>query len=185
MTALLDVEQLGEHLDRFRHRLFRLESLPAYSVESDGDDFRRWLAGDLSLSDHQRQWMDVLRRERAEGRITARVRVLSQELTDYELYSCHIYAHNAEAGEDIRVMRRGEHPQADLEPAVGRGDFWLIDDDEAVDMHYDEDGRYVGATVVPSAEVLPLRGIVDHAWKAAEPFGEWWARHPELHRRVD
>ncbi len=85
MSALLDLDQLGEHLDRFRHRLFRLETLPSYAVDSDGDDFHRWLAGDFTVSDRHRRWMDVLRRERAEGRVSARVRVLSRVLTDYEL----------------------------------------------------------------------------------------------------
>jgi len=28
------------------HAAFRLELLPAYAVDSDGDDFHRWLAGE-------------------------------------------------------------------------------------------------------------------------------------------
>lgn len=181
MTGLLTAEQLGEHLDQFQRRLFRLETLPAYAVDSDGDDFHRWLAGDFTVSERHQRWMDVLRRERAEGRVSARVRVFSEVLTDYELYSCLAYERNSAAGEEIRVLRVGEHGMAE---ATGNlGDFWLVDDHEALRMHYDERGEFVGAELLPPGHATSLRSIRDMAWETAEPFSQWWVRHPELHRK--
>jgi hypothetical protein len=180
---LLDENGLGLRLDRFRQRLFRWESLPEYQVDSDGDDYRRWLAGDPDpLSDRKRRWLATLGRERAEGRVSTRVRVLSEQLTDYERYSCEFgYALNAAAGEDIRVLRRGEHRIPD--EFVDR-DFWLVDADEVVEMHYDRHGRFLGAEVKAAVELDSYLHLRDLAWEAAEPFVPWWARHPELHRKL-
>lgn len=179
MTDLLDAEQLGARIFAFRRRLFRLETLPAYAVPSDGDDFHRWRAGDLTLSAPQLEWMDTLRKWRAQGRPLTRVRVLSQDLTDYERYSCHIYFHNADAGEEIRVLRVGEHPVEGS--GVDSPDFWLVDEDEAVRMVYDEDGAFLGAEVATTETARSMRSVRDSLWVLAEPFTEWWARHPELH----
>ncbi|MGQ0575373.1 MAG: DUF6879 family protein [Pseudonocardia sp.] len=185
MTAsqgLLDAASLGERLDRFGQRLFRLETLPVYLVESDGDDFERWLAGDPNpWSERKRRWTETLRRERATGRRTTRVRILSEQLTDYERYSCEFgYAVNAEAGEEIRVLRRGEHT---IPAGVVEHDFWLVDDDEVVVMRYDGRGGFVGAEVAPHTTLSTYLRVRDLAWAAARPFQAWWSSHPELRRR--
>lgn len=48
---------------------------------------------------------------------------------------------------------------------------------------YDADGRFVGAEVLPADRVAEFIRDRERAWAAAEPFGTWWARHTELHRR--
>ena len=60
-------------------------------------------------------------------------------------------------------------------------DFWLIDDRLVAVMHYDEGGRYLGATEAPAAEVPRYRAARDASWAAAVPFSVWWAAHPEYH----
>ena len=89
MDRRLDAAELGRYLGDFRQRLFRMETLPAYTVDSDGDDYQRWLAGESEPTwERKTRWMDVLRRERAAGKVSSRVRVLSEQLTDYECYAC-------------------------------------------------------------------------------------------------
>lgn len=182
MSELLDAPALGEHLGRFRQRLFRMETLTQYLVESDGDDYQRWLDGEPEPTwERLNSWLDVLRAERAEGKISTRVRILSRELTDYERYSCGFgYRFTAEAGEDIRVLRRGEHAIPD---GLIERDFWIVDDDQVVDMHYDRDGRFEGAEALDASELARHILTRESAWSAAEPFATWWSRHPELHRR--
>jgi hypothetical protein len=182
-VTLLDAAQLGEHLNRFRRRLFRMETLPAYIVDSDGGDFDRWLAGEPDPTwERKQRWLDVLRAEHAAGKVSGRVRILSEHLTDYERYACEWgYALNSTAGEDIRVLHRGEHH---IPPGVIERDFWVVDDDQAVLMHYDEFGRFEGAEVLPAVGLEVWHDARDAAWAAAEPFGQWWARHPELHRKL-
>jgi hypothetical protein len=182
MTDILDSAELGAHLNSYRSRLFRMETLPEYTVDSDGGDFQRWLAGEAEPTwDRKDRWLDTLRRERAQGRISSRVRIISEQPTDYERYSCEFgYALNAAAGEDIRILHRGEHSI----PALDERDFWIIDDDEAVAMHYDDVGRFCGAEVLPATDLPILLLARDVAWAAAEPFPQWWARHPEFHRKL-
>lgn len=179
--TLLDIDGLIGELSSYRERIFRMETLPAYAVEDDGDDFRRWVGGEDEPTWQRKQpWLDTLRAEHDAGKVRYRVRILSNQLTDYERYACEWgYALNAEAGENIRVLRRGEH---DIPPGLIERDFWVVDDDTAVAMHYDRHGRFVaGETLVDVAEHVATR---DAAWSAAEPFNEWWARHLELHRAV-
>jgi hypothetical protein len=180
----LDVAELGQHLAGFRHELFRMETLPAYAVSSEGDDYHRWLAGETEPTwERKNRWLATLRAERAAGKISHRVRVLSAQLTEYEKYSCEWgYALNSAAGEDIRVLHRGEHSIPD--GVITDRDFWIVDDHEVVAMHYDEDGHFEGAEVLPEDALDGHRDTRDRTWAAAEPFGEWWARHPELHRSV-
>jgi hypothetical protein len=89
---------------------------------------------------------------------------------------------NAEAGEDIRVLHRGEHTIAEAR-FIGR-DFWIVDGEQVVLMHYDAYGRFEGAELAPPAERRAFHDTRDMAWDLAEPFVGWWARHPELHRNV-
>lgn len=181
---MLDIEDLRDRLDRARHDLFRMETLPAYAVVSDGDDFHRWVAGETEPSmDRIQPWLDRLSSERDAGKIRSRVRLLSADLTDYERYSCEWgYALTTAAGEDIRVLRAGEH---DIPIDIASEDFWLVDDRDLLLMRYDADGGFLGAQGVTDARAVEsFRRARDVAWQAAEPFGQWWARHPELHRAV-
>lgn len=178
----MDAEALGRCIDAHYHRpgdrLFRLELLPTYAVDSDGDDYRRWLDGAVEPTWARKQpWLDRLRRERADGLRASRVRVLSPSLTDYERYACSFgYAYNAAAGEDIRVLHRGRHP---MPTGLVEHDFWLLNDDLVVVMHYDGGGRFAGARVAGADELGAHLRTRELAWAAAEPFDAWWARHRE------
>lgn len=110
------LDSLGHFiLSRYAGRgdtLTRMERLPVYSVTSDGGDFEAWKAGaSVPASSERAETVADLRQERANGQIRRRVRILSAALTDYERYSIEFgYLQNAEAGEDVRVLRHGEHP---------------------------------------------------------------------------
>lgn len=184
---LLDYQGLAHWIgDRYRNRgdrLFRLEALPEYTVDDDGDDYRRWLAGAAEPTWARKQpVLDALREEREAGMISERVRIFTPRLTGYERYACEFgYAYNSQF-EDIRVLRRGEH----VTPVQGSApDFWLIENGDGVHiavMHYDEHGRFLGAEEVPADGVAVYRDSRDVLLARAEPFPAWWARHPELHR---
>lgn len=183
----LDEAGLGRCIDAHFHRpgdrLFRMEVLPRYAVATDGDDYRRWRAGATEPTWARKgPWLATLRRERDNGQVSTRVRVLSAQVTDYERFACAFgYAHNVEAGEDIRVLHRGEHP---LPEALIDQDYWLINDDVLITMVYDQDGAFVRAELDPGTDPQPYRRSRDAAWAAAEPFPTWWRRHPDLHRRA-
>lgn len=183
MTDYLD--SLGHFiLSRYAGRgdtLTRMERLLVYSVTSDGGDFEAWKAGaSVPASSERAETVADLRQERANGQIRRRVRILSAALTDYERYSIEFgYLQNAEAGEDVRVLRHGEHPI----PQLLDFDYWLINDRDLARMHYDAHGHFLGAESAPRL-VREARREISACWEVAEPVTAWWHRHPELHRQL-
>jgi hypothetical protein len=178
---MLTEQELGSYLRSATHSLFRLETLPAYDVPTDRGDFPRYLAGEASPDmERKGRWLEFLREQRAKGIDRHRVRVLRTPLSDYDRYACEWgYAYNVPAGDDTRVLDLSQRPMPD---ALVPHDFWLVDHEYPVRMHYDDVGRFLGATVVDPAEKDRYRAARDAAWRAAEPFDAWWVRHPEYHR---
>ncbi len=178
--GLMDLTTLGRFMDDNLHRRgdwrFRLELLPTYSRASA--DFRAWLAGDPPPP-AKREWLDRLSRDAAAGITHSRVRVLSEDLTDYELYACQRgYALNS-VHEQIRVLRRGEH---DIPPLLGAGDYWNVNG-IIVPVIYQTDGAFVGGAYIGVADerAEAYRDDARRLWDAAEPWETWWPRHAEFH----
>lgn len=160
---------------------FRLETLPVYDVPTDRGDFPRYLAGEPAPDmERKGRWLDFLRQQRQQGIDRHRVRVLRSPLSDYDRYACEWgYAYNVPAGDDTRILDLAERglPVGTLDH-----DFWLVDHKDPVRVHYDDAGRFLGATVVDPVELDRYQAARDAAWHAAEPFDAWWSRHPEYHR---
>ena len=178
---MLNERELGSCLRQATRRLFRLETLPAYDVPADRGDFPRYLAGEPGPDmERKGRWLDFLREQRAQGIDRHRVRVLRAPLSDYDRYACEWgYAYNVPAGDDTRVL---DLAQRSMPAAVVDHDFWLVDHERTVRMHYDDAGRFLGATLVDAADLSKYQEARDAAWSVAEPFTTWWDRHPEYHR---
>jgi hypothetical protein len=179
---MLDAQELGTHLRQAQRSLFRLEIQPAYDVPTDGNDFERYLAGEPGPDMVRKsRWLDFLREQRTQGIYRHRVRVVSTPLSDYDRYAAEWgYAYNVPAGDDTRILDLAKHSH--LAGARSWDDFWLIDDNEVVLMHYDSDGHFLGAELADPDATDRYRTARDTAWHAAEPFSTWWHRHPEYHR---
>jgi hypothetical protein len=179
---MLDAPQLGT-LIRARQRVaFRAEFLKLYLVDTDGGDVARYLRGEPGPDPQRKEpWLARLRAERNEGKLRQRVHVVRGPLTGYLRYEFEWgYAPNAAAGEDVRILDLAERA---LPPGLRVDhDFWVLDDQSAVRMHYDPDGRFLGAELVPEAllpRYLEARNGLLHA---AEPFDSYWRRHPEYYQ---
>lgn len=176
---MLTENELGRYIDdRLTKSAFRLELLDRYDGVSEREDFARFLRGEPIASLAQRRpWLDRLRAEAAAGILNQRVHVLRTPLTDYLRFECEWgYAHNADAGEDIRIIDLAER---DLPAGLTDHDFWLIDDEHAIRMHYDSGGRFTGAEPASPADLWLYQHARAAAVAASEPFGAWWRRHPE------
>jgi hypothetical protein len=180
---MLDVPQLTAFItERFTRHAFRLETLDAYDVGSDGEDVARYLRGERSPDPARKEpWLAQLRAERAQGKLRQRVHVLRSPLSGYLRYECEWgYLPNEAAGEDIRILdltERTRPPGLDIDH-----DFWLLDDQHVVRMHYDQDGRFTGAEVLEPAALPRYLTARDAVLAAAEPFSSYWRRHPEYHQ---
>ncbi|MGH3696822.1 MAG: DUF6879 family protein [Pseudonocardiaceae bacterium] len=178
---ITDLEELGALLDARRRTLFRLETLDVYEVASDGSDYRRYLDGEPEPEWQRKQpWMDELRAERDSGYYRHRVHVLRTPLGPYLRYECEWgYAYNVQVGEDIRILDLAETPEP---PGLVDHDFWLVDGDLVVLMHYDDAGQFLGGEALPPIETPRYVAARDAAWVAATPFELWWAARPQYHR---
>jgi uncharacterized protein DUF6879 len=179
---MLDEERLGAHIDQhFTRSLFRLETLNRYDVDSDGDDLHRYLSGESGPDlDRKGPWMEHIRGEVARGLHTYRVHVVNGPLTDYLRFEFEWgYVYNSEAGEHIRVLDLSEQARPDV---LVDEDFWLIDDEQAIRMHYTPDGKFVGAEIAPHETAQRYRAVRDAVWAIAVPFDSYWQGHPQYWR---
>ena len=177
---MLDEPQLGEYIDaHFSRTLFRLETKDFLDVPSDGEDFQRYLSGQPG-PDMARKgpWLDVIRNEAADGKHTFRVHVVRSPLTSYLRFDFEWgYVFNEQAGERIGILDLAER---ECPSDLIFQDFWLIDEEHLVLMHYDDCGRYVGAEPISDPEQLVrYKECARTAWAAAQPFGEYWQNHPQ------
>jgi hypothetical protein len=101
------------------------------------------------------------------------VHVVRLPLTDYLRYELGTYAENQAAGEDVRIAVVNDHPElADLDR-----DFWLLDDELALLMDYDHDGRFLRMEPIRDAVVLrDCRRKRDLAVARSVPLDEFQAR---------
>lgn len=181
MTVLLDEAGLDDYTEHFEFEAFRQEVRDQYEVPSDGGDFARYLAGeahpDPAVVEPWRGW---LRDQRQSGRTVRRVRVLYGPPSRYVCYECEwAYTHSVNAGEDIRMLDLVEQ-----DPPTGMigEEFWLLDRSRTVVMCYDDAGRFRHGRIAEGSDAVPWVVCRDAVWAAAEPFTQWWERHPEYHR---
>ena len=174
MLTLAQVVELFE--TNFTRSAFRLEALDFYDVDSDGDDYHRYVAGEPDPDpDRKNPWLAELRAEKAAGRLRHRVHVLRTPLNDYLRYECEWgYVPNSEAGEDIRILDLAE---VDRPAELIDGEWWILDEEIVLRMIYDDGGKFLGAERVD--DVAPYLRARDAAIAASTPFPEWWNRHPE------
>lgn len=178
-APLLTADQLGEFLgSRHRHDLFRVETLDHYAVDSDAGEFAQYLRGEPGPDlDGKAGWLDGLRADRDAGRVWRYVHVLRTPLTPYLRYELDwCYGPNADAGMDIRILDLAETA---LPSALLRmGDFFVVDGDTVVRMHYDRSNDFTGGEIVNDnpAVYVAMSALL---WEVSEPFASWWARHPD------
>lgn len=149
-TNLDDPEWLAL-FENVQESWFRLETLQTYTVDYERDEYEQFLTSgrlDRELGD----WQRMIERHTRAGRSLRRVHVVQEPLTDYLRYEFEAYRQNGEAGEEIRLVPVASSAWPTNLP-VGQ-DFWLFDDREVWDMHYDSEGRFLEAARSDSASHL-------------------------------
>ncbi|MGH3814564.1 MAG: DUF6879 family protein, partial [Pseudonocardiaceae bacterium] len=156
-----------------------------YEVPIDGSDFSHYLTGrDQPRNADKLAWQEHLRVERAAGIWRHRVHLIdtTHGLEDYLRYECEWgYTATTVAGEGVRIL--------DLPPAHRPRelteidhDFWLIDEERVVCMHYNTDATFHSAELLPAHHAPRYQAARDVAWSMAEEFTSWWAAHPQYQR---
>lgn len=170
----------------FRATAFRLETLQRYSVPSEAEPFRRFLAGeaprDFSWIDG---WWKELRAGIAAGKSYSRVHVVVEPLSDYMRFLfAWVYRRSVGIGEDIRILPMA--PGEGWPAGIPRTDFWLFDAAQLLQLTYDDEGRFVHAELVGEDDDEGVVGdavrVRDRAWRLAVPFDEYVAGLDDLMR---
>lgn len=140
--APLSREEFRALADAARGSVFRLETLQRYVIPGEAEDLDAFLQGRPQPNSKRRlePWLQRLRESIAAGKRWQRVHVVTYPLSDYLRFELTGYQEGVAAGEDIRIADRDAH--RDLDQLTQ--DFWLFDDQIAVMMRYDADGRFLG-----------------------------------------
>lgn len=174
----LDEQGLDEYTDRFEHDAFRHECIDG--VGEDSDAYTQWRAGELVDPAVGAPWRAWVAGQVARGAAVRRLRTLTAPPSEYVRFEAEVfYTANAAAGEDIRIL---DLAGADLSDLRVMPEFWMMDHSRVALMHYRRDGLFSHAETLDVGAARQLREDRDRDWSVAEPFGQWWARHPEHHR---
>ena len=164
----MDVQDLAQLVDASRFEAFRLETHPQYLVPQEAEEFTAWRAGRpvVLQTPETSDWLAKIRRTTAAGYRWSRVHVVDWPLADYTRYELWGYQANVAAGEEVRIADRRAAPVLDQM----RRDFWLIDDEIAVWMDYDLEGRFLGAELADPVGAELARRTRAAAWAHAVPL---------------
>lgn len=143
----------------FKQSAFRLEGLQTYDATGEEEAVARFVADgsyDLDLS----WWASMARGHVASGHKMTRVRVIVEPLTDYTRFELAGYPQMVAAGDEIRIVvaREGSWPEG-----LPQHDYWLFDDRDVWQMHYDDAYAFVGAELLTDPD-----RIAEHlSWRDA------------------
>lgn len=165
----MELDDLDALIRKSVRSAFRLETLPQYLVPQEDEEFVAWQAGrPLPPSTPETSpWLRRIQETTANGYRWYRVHILDTPLSAYSRFEIAGYVDNQAAGEEIFLVNRDVH--ADL--AALTEDFWLVDDEIAVSMIYDEDGRFLRPE--PVSDVERCRSLRDIALRHALPLDEY------------
>lgn len=136
---------MKELFNSFKHRAYRIETLPNYQVGSEIKSYNNFING-LPLDYGDNEWINNLIQWKKEGKKVKRIRIISEELTTYEKYEFYCYHNNFIAGEEIKIIPR--HIYKNLVSKEYQFDYWIFDDTYICKLNYDSQGNYINNTIL-------------------------------------
>lgn len=130
----------------------------------------KWAAEEADDLEWLQDWCSTVRNHATAGRSVRRARVVSEPLSDYQLWSHSIAQSMVEAGEDIRWVPRRNVSSI----GIPGNDFYLFDDRLVVFLHYAGNGLSVDrVTSMDPADIDLCRSAFKSVWKLAVPHNEY------------
>lgn len=150
----MDLASFDALFVNFKHRAFRLETLPRYEMNDEQELFDAYLKGKpLPPEGAFAGWADFLKEAARKAKAVQLVRILPSAPTPYVRFEIDWgYLYYSEVGEDIRILV-SDAPSA-VFGQLPHGDFWLFDDSVVVDMAYAADGHFIGPREVTNGSAV-------------------------------
>jgi hypothetical protein len=174
-TQLTDAE-FGGQLRSFKHEAFRLELQPAYSEPDEHDTVATFLAGHPQPPTEVpglRAWFEQVADLTGQGKRIQRVRVHDDPPTDYQRWERWIGEWNTAAGETIHYLTRQRAHEVGLLPAAGNLDWWLLDFQRLIVMHFDDEGHRIRTELITDPKLIvqacAWRDLAVHAATGSAP----------------
>ena len=145
--APITEDEFSEALRTFKRSAFRIEAQPVYALSDEQADFDRFLAGSPTPPPEMswyRPWVDQVAQWTRDGKTISRVRVLAEPPTDYQRWLLWGAPWFASIGEDIRYMSHSTAHRI----RFPLQDWWLLDDERVIVMHFTAGGEVSGKEMV-------------------------------------
>jgi hypothetical protein len=173
-VRLLTGEDFDALFRDFAHTARKFEQRTSYGVPDEDEPFQRFLAGEDPGLDWFTPWLDMMKAATSAGKLVQRVRVLDEPPSDYLRFELWGTPHNEAAGEDIRYLTRDQAARL----ALPDTDWWLFDAKRLALLHFDDDGRPLGAEMIDDpAVVVEHLAAFDAAWHHAQTYASYQGRH--------
>ncbi len=135
------LENLDDQFD-FRKEVFRLETLPKYTIQGQLEKYHSYIAGEPVWKNNDSAWHMKLRQwVGQENKRVYRLRILPDDWTPYLNFQIDWqYRQNAMAGEEVFLVKR-----SDFIASFGEipSDFCILDGKILLTMNYDDDGQLI------------------------------------------
>lgn len=164
-----DLHRIGSEA---KHSAFRLETLSQYLVPQEAESFAKWQMGKPPppRTPEDSAVIAQIKRDAERGFRRYRVHILDQPLTAYLRFELYMYFDSVAAGSEVYVADRHDH----AELVELHEDFWLFDDEVAIRMIYDDEGRFLFPE--PTDNIEAYRRMRDTALRHSEPLASYMAR---------
>ena len=156
-TPITD-DQFGDLLRSFRRTAFYFEAQETYALDYEAADLERFRAGSPVPPPEVgwwRPWLDQIAELTRQGKQITRVRVTSEPPTDYQRWGFWALPWHMRAGEQISYISRNRADVIGL-PLACHQDWWLLDDERVIQLHYSPDGRITGKVLVTEPVIVAL-----------------------------
>lgn len=164
-------EVLNELCRGIQHSFVHLETRDAYGTEIELPHMAKWRRGESDDIAWLGWWLDMLRGHRASGRTCRRARVVSEPLSDYQVWTMSHAEVFVESGEDIRYVERPRLTEIFL---PGSGDFYVFDDQTVLFLHYAGNGTNAAFELTDDpATIRACADAFEDVWKLTTPVLEY------------
>lgn len=176
MGRPLTEQQWKALFETYRYTARRLEPRDRYNTGLSTEALGRYLAGEPVDYSFMDRWTGQVSGWRAQGKRMARVRVVTEPLTDDACFSLDVARLNVAAGDEIRYLPRQRAHE--LELGLPDEDYWVFDATTAAIIHFDEDDRPVGHELIDDpAQIIQRLHWFDAAWHHSVSREEFAAKH--------